>query len=72
LTSGLKREYFLSQLPVPSTVEVRVIDGENTFQFFEDDWSYNNIRNSITFEEYVPDQLAEVEITYELLASKQD
>jgi len=70
LTSGLKREYFLSQLPVPSTVEVRVIDGENTFQFFGDDWSYNNIRNSITFEEYIPDQLAEVEITYELLASK--
>ena len=72
LTSGLKREYFLSQLPVPDTVEVRVIDRENTFQFFEDDWAYNEIRNSITFEEYVPDQLAKVEITYELLSNQRN
>jgi hypothetical protein len=68
--AGLKREYFLSQLPVPDSIEVRVVFEGNTFQFDEgSDWTYNGSRNSITFEEYVPDPLAEIKINYELLSA---
>jgi hypothetical protein len=71
--SGLKREYFLSQLPVDGTITVSVEDKGNTFNFFEnEDWLYDEARNSITFIEYVPDALAEVYIRYTILASSQD
>jgi hypothetical protein len=32
-----------------------------------DDWVYNQPRNSVIFNEYVPSPLAEVYVTYDLL-----
>jgi len=68
--AGLKREYFLSQLPVPGTIDVAVKENETTYRFTEgEDWEYNPIRNSISFHVYVPNPMAEVLITYDILSS---
>ncbi len=78
--AGLKREYFLSQIPVPGTIEVNVEDPSGaTFEFFEavgdplvGDWVYESSRNSITFLTYIPTELAKVIITYTVLSSTLD
>ncbi len=71
--SGLKREFFLSQLPVEGTIEVTVLYEGVVFGFTEgDQWLYDPQRNSVRFTEYVPEALAEVFITYDVLASLQD
>ena len=68
--AGLKREYFLSQLPVPGTIKVSVVENSITFSFTEgEDWEYNPIRNSISFHEYVPNPMAEVLLEYQILSS---
>jgi hypothetical protein len=69
--AGLKTEYFLSQLPVVDTIAVEVIDVDETVIPFPDGWTYTAERNSITFDVYVPDPLADVVITYELLSAEQ-
>ncbi len=71
--SGLKREYFLSQLPVPGTIEVWVEEGPVTFTFEpEVDWVYNQQRNSIIFNEYVPNALSEVYVEYDVLSAAEE
>jgi hypothetical protein len=68
--SGLKREYFLSQLPVLGTIEVWVVENGVTYTFLEDvDWVYDEQRNSIGFNEYVPGALAEVFVEYDVLSA---
>ena len=73
--AGLKREFFLSQLPVISTIEVWVVFEGVTYTFDEgscdDCYTYNVARNSVTFNTYVPDPLAEVFIDYDVLAGQQ-
>lgn len=71
--SGLKREYFLSQLPVDGTIEVWVVENGVTFTFDpEVDWQYIEERNSIIFNEYVPGALAEVFVEYEVLSAAEE
>jgi hypothetical protein len=71
--SGLKREFFLSQLPVEGSIEVTVLYEGVVFGFTEgDQWVYDPSRNSVRFLEYVPEALAEVYVTYDVLASFQD
>jgi len=75
--AGLKREYFLSQIPVPGTITVKVEDPSGaTFEFFEavgdppaGDWTYSSARNSITFLTYIPDELAKIVISYTIQSS---
>ena len=83
--TGLKSEYFLSELPVEDSIEVAVatpVAGEDYFSrivhprahlegedWVEGDWFYTPGRNSITFLEDVPDELARIEITYTILSS---
>jgi len=71
--SGMSREFFLSALPVPGTIQVRVTDETDTvFEFIEgDEWIYSEARNSVTFVEFVPSPWSEVEVTYESLAAKE-
>jgi hypothetical protein len=70
VATGLSREFFLSQLPVPDTIEVHVDDEGTVREFFEGaDWEYSPIRNSIQFHEFVPDPLSVVEIEYLVFAS---
>lgn len=69
--AGLKSEYFLSKLPVPETITVRVELADGTVLPFapEVDFTYDPSRNSITFVEYIPDPLSSVYIEYTVLAS---
>jgi hypothetical protein len=71
--AGLRREFFLSLVPVEDTIQVTV-DADGTAETFEagTDWTYSRTRNSVTFADYVPDPLSVVSIQYEVLASAQD
>lgn len=66
----VRLEYFLAALPVPGTIAVEVATPDAQYEFAEGtDWTYDAMRNSITFIEYVPPPLAEVFITYEELSA---
>lgn len=68
--SGLKREFFLAQIPVPDSVQVWVEHEGVEYDFAEGvDFDYLQDRNSILFDTYVPDPLSVVYIEYELLAA---
>ena len=70
--AGLKREFFLADIPVQSTIEVVVNtrDGHTYDQFKPDvDWVYSPTRNSVQFVEFIPPALSDVNISYELLAA---
>jgi hypothetical protein len=68
--AGLKREYFLSKLPVVNTIEVQVHDPEgNVIPFDDDEYTYSGSRNSITFNTFVPEPLSEVYIQYTILSA---
>lgn len=70
--AGLKREFYLSEVPVEDTIDVWVdVDGEEHYFTAGSDYTYSRSRNSITFSEYVPPELAEVYIEYEILAAWQ-
>jgi hypothetical protein len=71
--AGFKREYFLSHLPISDTIVVSVRDMNGVvFDGFEDAWTYDDGRNSITFLEYIPEALATVIIEYTLAAAESD
>ncbi|MBT3218902.1 MAG: hypothetical protein HN348_07400 [Proteobacteria bacterium] len=77
--AGLKREFFLTERPIVDTIEVWVIEDGTTLTFEMDDgvvdpkraFTYDAVRNSISFVNYVPDELAEVFIEYEILSAAQ-
>jgi hypothetical protein len=81
--AGLKREYFLSRLPVEDTIVVKVEDVGGATLSFErgeidpvtglasGDFTYDANRNSIVFVEYVPNALSTIVIEYTVLASLQ-
>jgi hypothetical protein len=66
---GLTREFFLSHLPVLSTLQVRVDAQGNVLEFTPADYTYSETRNSITFLEYAPQPLEVVELEYQVLSS---
>jgi hypothetical protein len=78
--AGLKREYFLSQIPVLGTIEVTVEDPTGaTFSFYEasgdppvGDWEYDPARNSITFLTFIPTELSRVILHYTIESTVQD
>jgi hypothetical protein len=69
---GLKQEYFLSQMPDSSTIEVAVVveGAERHFAVgaLEEggEIGYDTTRNSVSFHEYEPPTDAEIVITYEV------
>ena len=67
----MRTEFFLSEVPVQKTIEVWVtLPDEMVYQLHnESDFTYSEIRNSITLLNYVPPQFATVEIEYVLLSS---
>lgn len=69
--AGLKSEYFLSHLPVVSSLDVKVelLDGTVLPFAKGPDYTYDASRNSITFTEYIPDPLSSVFIEYTILSS---
>ncbi len=68
--AGLRREYFLSQRPVAESLEVHVETPDGVTLAFEpgEDWVYDESRNSIRFQDFVPGALSRVSITYEVLS----
>ncbi len=66
--AGLKREFFLSAVPVEATIGVEVETPEGDV-IRDEPFTYSRSRNSIQFEAFVPEPLSEVLITYEVLAS---
>jgi len=70
--AGLKREFFLSTVPVESTISVVVngVEGTEYVFYLGTDFEYDRTRNSITFLDFVPEPLDEVLISYEVLASE--
>tara|TARA_R110000824_G_scaffold28652_7_gene96076 strand:- start:12799 stop:13872 length:1074 start_codon:yes stop_codon:yes gene_type:complete len=69
--AGLKREYFLTEVPVISTLEVYVQEDEDTVYSFKRDvdYTYSQTRNSITFMTYIPPQYSKINIEYVPLGS---
>jgi hypothetical protein len=68
--AGLRREFFLSSVPVVESIEVEVIGASGSQMFDMDvDFSYDRARNSVRFSSFVPEPLDEVLITYKVLAS---
>lgn len=72
--AGLKNEFFLSLVPVESSIEVTVTDtdGHETPYEVGTDWTYSQSRNSIAFAEFVPTPLSVVHITYDVLSTSGD
>jgi len=68
--AGLRREFFLSSVPVVDSIEVEVlgVSGSQVFNV-DSDFSYDRARNSVRFSSFVPEPLDEVLITYAVLAS---
>jgi hypothetical protein len=70
--AGLKREFFLTDIPILETLDVWVVipdedtgTGEIHYNFdLGVDYTYSQVRNSITFITFVPPQLSRVEIEY--------
>lgn len=65
--AGLQREFFLSSVPVESSIEVSILEQDATEaeSFVEGvDWTYSRSRNSVKFNTYVPTPYAEVFIDY--------
>lgn len=71
--AGLKSEFFLSKLPVVSTIEVQVHDPDgNVIPFENTEYTYSLKRNSINFNTFVPTPLSEVYIEYTILSAVAD
>lgn len=71
--AGLKREFYLSEVPVEDSLQVRIVETGEELTFERDiDWEYNRSRNSILFFTYVPDALSEIFISYDVLAGEQE
>lgn len=64
-SAGLKREFYLTQTPIPESLDVEV-EEDGAFVGFDldRDYTYDPARNSIYFLDYVPQPNAEIHITY--------
>jgi len=76
LSRGPVQEFFLSDIPVPSSIEVWVEihdeAGVTVYNFVRDvDYLYSPTRNSISFITYVPPQHSHIYVSYRLLANSQ-
>jgi hypothetical protein len=69
---GLQREFFLTDIPVQSTLSVVTEFEGVTVVYSDEEWSYDERRNSITFAEHRPEPGEVVTIEYRLLSSLQD
>lgn len=66
-SAGQLREFYLTQVPDPDTLVVRVSEGATYVEMTKDvDYVYDPLKNSVTFPTYVPEPLAVVEVTYEV------
>ncbi len=71
--AGLRREFFLSEVPVADSIEVWIEEDGNRIEFEAGlDYQYDRSRNSILFASFVPNPLSEIFIEYEVLAGEQE
>lgn len=70
LGAGLRRTFYLPQLPIPDTLDVWVVDDDRTFTFDQDvDYDYLPTQNAIEFRTYTPRASADVHVTYDVAES---
>jgi hypothetical protein len=69
--AGLKREFYLGEVPVEDTIEVWVVEDGDRRDFDLSEWTYSRPRNSVTFTSFVPAPLSEVFVSYKPLAASQ-
>jgi hypothetical protein len=63
--AGMKREFFLSQLPDVGSIRVYSVDDEGRTDWDAgDDWTYSYTRNSVSFVDTIPGPRSEVFVTY--------
>ncbi len=68
--AGLRREFFLSEVPVQDSLAVWIEDGTERRDYYAGvDYTYNRQRNSVLFATIIPDPLTEVFIEYQVLAA---
>lgn len=68
--SGRQREFYLTRLPVQDSLEAFADDDlYGPIVLGSSEWTYNPRRNSLTFEGYVPEPGAAVELRYEGLST---
>lgn len=76
--AGLASEYYLTQVPVPGTLEVTIDDADSggriDFEEVEADstevgYYYSPTRNSVLFVNYLPTPRSRIELTYERAAA---
>ncbi|TNE86864.1 MAG: hypothetical protein EP330_19840 [Deltaproteobacteria bacterium] len=67
--ASLRREFFLDDLPVPSSIQVWVIeqDGTRVDLVNGQDFTYNAQRNSVQLTNYTPPPYAEIFVAYDKL-----
>jgi len=66
--AGMKQEFFLTEVPVVSTLDVRAIEIDGTERSFalDVDYTYDKSRNAITFLAYLPPPNTKIDVTYEV------
>ena len=70
--AGLKREFYLSEVPVDGTLSVWIQDGDDKTPYdFGIDYVYSRSRNSVVFIDFVPEPLTEIYVSYQPLAASQ-
>ena len=79
LAAGLKTEYFLSQVPVPETIEVSIEEPGGAVRFLTQgaagtgaDYAFDEVRNAIVMHTEVPEPLETVVIAYVPKSASQD
>ena len=77
--SGYRREYFLSQIPVVETLEVKIEQTNGATAVMAmgpeaegGEFEYDEVRNAIEFHSFIPEALDTVVISYVLLSASQD
>jgi len=64
LATDVPHEYILRSIPVVGTIIVRVESGNITFVLSEEEWYYEQVKNSVTFYKYQPGSNDVVVIKY--------
>jgi hypothetical protein len=68
---GLQREFFLTEVPVESTLEVWIEDEGVRYDFIpEEDYFWDGDRNSVNFVRYTPRPTAWIHMVYDLAKTK--
>jgi hypothetical protein len=68
--TSLPSEFFMSEIPLPSSIMITSSEIPGLTRVFEqEEWTYSQSRNSITFTDYLPPSFSVITINYTLATS---